>query len=498
VFTAALALYAFSLGVRSDGQLLGNDAMPYASQLVADAPGGMWNAHHLLFHLLVAAIAGIRGLLGGLVDEITVLEAQRLVSAFGGAATVTVLFGFAARRAGLGAGLLLAALFATAYGNWLLSSVGETYTPATALVCLVLVRAAETRLGERRENVPALAGLVLLALLFRQDSVLVLVALPFLLSPRAAFATVVFAGLTSLALYVLAWALSGIDLAFLVWLRGLAGTGIWGHAPRAGDFGLSAGLTATALHYGFVPLRRVLAGRTDELASPQLLSAFATVLALGVALLPTRRLAGPTARVAFGFAAYALARWLFFTWWEPSNVEYHTGTLLPLALLVALVLPAPGAHRSTRPIVALGAAFVLVAAGNFTIAIGPNRVTTNSEYAREAARLAGDGGLVVALEAFAAHALLREPPRLAARFDATRVAVARDAAQLPELRARIDETLGRGANVVLFRAIGIWERLLLAEPSIDLELVAALQEGCASTPCADDRGAIWAVVVRAD
>ena len=210
-----VVLYVGTFGGLDDGMVLGNDAIPYAVQLAGEGEGHGPSPHHLLFHPLAGFVSALlsplaheslslRGPLG------LAMTAQVLVSALGGALaaaaflwSVRRLMGPAATRglAGIGPWALTLTLALSA-GHWLYASVGETYLPAIAAQTALLGLALVTRLelggepGQRR--LVSMALLLLLAVLLRQDSVLVVVAVALLLRPRPALLVIGTAGFCSL------------------------------------------------------------------------------------------------------------------------------------------------------------------------------------------------------------------------------------------------------------------------------------------------------------
>ena len=492
-FATSFALYFASFGVRDDGQLLGNDAMPYAHQLVGGGAQGLFNAHHLLFHPLVSGLAKLLALLPGYEwNELTVLAAQQLLSALGGALAVAMLFRLAARTAGLAAGAWTAAIFACCYGNWLYSAVGETYSPATGLLAVLLVQTVEVRLGWRRLNLAALACWLLLAVSFRQDSVLVIVALPFLLRPLTALFVTGGAGLLALLLYISAWVFADLDLSFMEWLRGLADKGIWGNTPSFESFTFSAGMIAMSIHSGAVHIRRIAAGNLELLALPVVLSGISSAVLLTLSLFRPRALAGEARPIAIGLTMFALTRFVFFAWWQPTNIEYHTGTLLPLALLFAILLP-PTARLARQ--LYLPAAFVLIASSNFLTAFLPNRIQMVAEHSVMAIEEVGPGGLVIALNANQLHAFLREPPEEAELVDAVDIFVRGNLDELPALMKRIDARIAGGQRVILVCERDLWKRMGFPERNINLAVVDELSERYETRELADEDGKLWALVL---
>jgi len=494
LFLASFALYFASFAVRDDGQLLGNDAMPYAHQLVSGQASGLFNAHHLLFHPLALGIAKLLALLPGYeFNELSILAAQQLLSALGGALAVLMVFRLAARCSGLVTGGWIAAIFACSYGNWLYSAVGETYSPATGLIAVLLVQAVEVRLGWRKLNLPVLALWLLLAVSFRQDSVLVVVALPFLLSALPALFVMGAAGLLSLLLYIATWALADLDVSFMEWLRGLADKGIWGQSPTFESFTFSAGMTLMSIHCGAVHIRRIVAGNFDLLLTPLVLSAIGSATLILASLFRPRALVGEARAIAIGLVIFCLTRFIFFAWWQPTNIEYHTGTLLPLALLFALII-SPKSRLARQLYLPL--AFVLIASSNLLTAFLPNRIQTVAEHSAIAVEEAGVGGLLIALNANQYHAFLREPPPDAELVDAVDIFVRQNLAELPALMEKIDAKILSGQRVVLVCERDIWKRMGFPERRINIDVIGELSELYTTRELLDEDGKLWALILE--
>lgn len=174
---ASFALYLASAPVTSDALLLGNDVVPYAVELASGDRAALFDAHHLLFHPLAALLAPLVSLGGRAGPVQAALLAQVLVSALGGALAVAAIARASGALAGARAAWVVGLLFATAIGNWLYASVGETYLPATAALAWLWGDALRARARGGSIGAVRLGALALLACLLRQDSVL---ALPWL------------------------------------------------------------------------------------------------------------------------------------------------------------------------------------------------------------------------------------------------------------------------------------------------------------------------------
>jgi len=473
-------VYAGTFGGLSDGRILGNDAIGYAAELARGAPHA--NPHHLAFHPLASAIHSalspfesptfaLRSPLG------LAMTAQVLLSALGGA--LAALFFFRAARRTLGeargakvAALTLTAALAFSSGHWLYASVGETYLPAIAAETLLLGLALRERL-ERQVPLVALIATLLAAVLLRQDSVLVALPVALLLRPRRAALVLASAGALAIAVYVVAWMGAGTGDGFTVWLRGLANSGLWGAPISLRNLSVGGTLALTTLSYPiWYASQGFLHGDVDR-ATASLLMGLAPwlLLAMGPRLGQLGR-QGKTEgapalerrRALAALLSFALLRFGFFAWWQPGNMEYHTGTLTPLFLALAVWL----GGRPAATLHAAGAwtfAAVLVIAGNVTSLIGPNQASDLDARAQEALEAAGPGGLVLSLDGLGHLALERargthaggtaDLPRI---LNASLVASGTNLDKLPELRAAIAHTLRSGGHVFAARDMILPER----------------------------------------
>lgn len=467
---ALFLIYAGTFSGLSDGRILGNDAIGYAVELARGAPHA--NPHHLAFHPLAA---GIQALLAPLEDANfpersalgIAMTAQVLLSALGGA--LAALFFFRAARRALGEGrganaaaLVLTMALAFSAGHWLYASVGETYLPAIAAETALLGMALRERLGKGggasgSRRLIAMVLVLLLAVLLRQDSVLVVLPVALLLSPRRGALTIAAAGALAIAVYVVTWLGADPGESFFVWLRGLANTGLWGAPVDMRNLAVGGTLALTALSY---PLwyagQGFLRGDVDPATASLLMGLLPWLLLVAGPLFgrkaKSNQIGAGHKRALFALVAFALLRFGFFAWWQPGNMEYHTGTLAPLFLALAVWLGA-STRSKLHATAAWSFAAAAILAGNLTTLIAPNQSTALDENAIEALATAGPGGLVLSLDGLGHLALKRaigtraasEQPQIQ---DASAVASGADLTKLPELRAKIGQTLASGGRIV--------------------------------------------------
>lgn len=481
-------LYLATFAPLDDGLVLGNDVLGYARGLFERGGAPEWNPHHLLYHPLAAlAYAGLR-LVGRPASPEQALLAHQLVSALAGGASVALFARFALARLELASALALSALFALCAGPWLYSAVGESYQPANAALLGLLAASIALRMGWIRAFTGALSAALALACLLRQDSVLVLPALA-ILWPRALWLRCcAIAGSICVACYALGWWLAHSGLDAWTWLRGLSESGAWGRAPDARAFGTSLFLTLNAFRY--------CRPEDWQLA----------LLALGpvlLALLPPRRFEPGLARALLALLLYFALRLVFYSWWQPGNLEYQSGNLVPLFLAAALLLRsgAGGWARWRRPLL-LGCACLALAQGNWTELMQPYRTREIAWRSQQACHMAAADGLVIALDPLQALALLRVVEPACATLDASSFASPHGAdpaieAQRAALIERARAMLAARASVVL-----VWDRSVPARQgwptwSLDDAFLAALLALAPSQRFTDREGQIWAIWLRA-
>lgn len=435
--TAALVgvltvLYAATFGPTSDGQVLGNDAIHYASAVATGDAGGLLLANHLLPHLVARGLFLLGTALGVLTDDHAgALVAQTWISALGGALTVALVAASARRLCGPGAVATFVGLaVATSSGLWLFASVGETYAPAAAAEAWVLfevLRRCGSKAGAVATSDLRLITAIALATLVRQDALLVAIV-PLVVLGRRALVPMLVAGLVSVLGYALCFAATPSGTDALQWLVGVAARPEWnvGADRPAAWF--------AALVHGVLTLDAIAFGvhRTNDLSAMRLLASAAVlvhVVALAVALGQRRRItgdAGPgdaisgdatcgnwtasdalaphsASRFVLGLGAYFALRFVFFAWFQPSNIEYAVGHLIPIALIAGWVW----SRGTGRPrLVPLALALQLAATLCLVVPLRTSDVDADARDALEAC--GANGATVVTLEPFGELALARE------------------------------------------------------------------------------------------
>ena len=483
---ALAAFYLWSVPLASDAQLLGNDAFAYAGGLASGEFARVLDPHHLLHHILAFGVLKLQVAASGGAEPGVAegLLALRLVSAFGGAACAVAVAHYSARLAGRAAGLWLGAGFAFSAGPWLYSAVGETYLPAAAVSAWLFGELLTAANAKRAMPLFRLAAILTLACLLRQDSVLLVPGVLILAGPRLGSRAVGIAGLASLAFYGLAHRFSGSEAGLLDWLQGLANTNLWGEGFSLSRAAVALITQQHALHYGV----RFGSGWTFLSLLTGALLAIAALAAGG----PWRRPGLTQGLLALGVTV--AVRLLFFTWWQPSNTEYHTPTLVPVFLSLALVVGrserAVHARWSTRLGAAAAASLLL---GNGACLMQPLQTQHGQTRARTALEQAGPQGLVLALDPYSRFALeLIAPP--GARIADGALPQARDnqAALIESMTA----TLAQGEPVALLRDVSLFPRLAFPLYPIDNELLAGLGQLEVQTERFEQAGEPWLLVLR--
>jgi hypothetical protein len=406
LWAACAAAWFLMASPTSDAQLVGNDALFYARAVRDGDLAGLLLANHLLPHLVARLVYEPLAALGVVGSDILgALAVQQLVSALSAATAVLLVLGLAERCApSRAAALVSTGLFAASATTLLYGAVGETYLPAAAAEAWVV--AASVALARSGRGTSALTCAMALAVLVRQDALLVAVV-PIVLLGRRALAPLALAGAGAALAFALAHAASPAEAGFLEWLAGLAASASFGaDAPRAS-------LSEAALVHGVLTLDAIAFGvhalRTAPLATaPAVLALVFLVASALLGRVWPRSPAGSAGlaprvrtRCALALGAFLALRLAFFGWWQPSNIEYATGHVAPIVLLVALA-------SGPRSLPAAAAALALLLVANVRSLVVPFAGDGAHRDARAALELAGDGGLVVALDLWAAFAVERE------------------------------------------------------------------------------------------
>jgi hypothetical protein len=478
LFAVTAALHFTTFRPDADGLLLMDDAVQYALWKVEGKKEGLWHPHHLLFHPVAVGVGKVLATFGG--DDLdNAIRGQQVVAALSGGITAVLLFRFFASISSLSVALLLAAICGMSGGVWILAAVGETFVPSIAMTTGLLVVACRALLLGTPARTTTLVLWLLLAALVRQDSVLVIVALPFLITWRRTLVVCGVAGGLSLLAYVLAWQASGAPLSFLDWILRHVTADIpnknWGQSLDLAQSGRALALTAVSLNlYGFfVPWVTA-----------------ASWVGIVIPCVPPRALGAAGRRCVTGLAAYALARFLFFLWWQPRNPEYHVGTLVPLLMIAGVVIRPGARHFTPRVQVPLLVSLLLIAIGG-ALTILPNQASTAAFRARCATGLAGDRGLIVVLDPFQAMAVRRERPR-AKVLDARNVMLVPGAPADP-IRSQIVRFANAEREVVFVRDTAIAHRF---EESWPFDRYPELVGSLPLQGLLDDQGQIWLAWVQ--
>lgn len=343
---AILCLFPQVFPWDSDAAFANIDAMTYGWEMEHGGAAYL-RSHHLLYHATALILIPPLSMLGA---EHPGFMAIRIIAALGLALLVLVL-GWAGgwqRRTML----LLFPLIATRE-VFMATAVGETLLPAATFSVLTLVLAW-------REQVPLLhVGVAfVMACLLRQDSILILPGMLVALRLRTHHAPawpqivrhVALMGTIALALYALAWWVSGTP-SFTGWLLEIA--------QRAGRHWAPADPPAAhLLQLRGMALGAAVAGVQSAWDAPLLNTAIGALFLLLLAGIGWFCGAGrwPRAMILSVLAAVGV-RTAFYLWFEPQNPEWW---ITDLALLAAAVVVKCAARPPRAPYAALGLCVIVV------------------------------------------------------------------------------------------------------------------------------------------
>ena len=214
---------------------------------------------------------------------------------------------------------------------------------------------------------------------------------------------------------------------------------------------------------------------------------------------------GSRAGAALFLASIVLVRIVFFTWWQPSNMEYHTPTLWPLLALAALASPAAGSPGARRAAWSLCVAMLLALGVNGARLMLPNRTFDMDRTAEQALELAGAKGLVLSIDRLQHYAQMRARARLASApggplavcLDASDGAGQAGVHELETLVSEAHSTLARGHQVVVVRDRFLFPRLGLPQLKGAPELMRPLSELGTFRIIEDESGHAYMTVLQA-
>lgn len=333
-------------------------------------------AHHPLFHLLVVAVAKPLQALGvphaGHVGI-------RLLSGAGAAVILLLLAGLSGRtRWRVGAGL---AVLLLATRSWFLEAfTGENVLPAIAAALIALLAALDDRWSLRSVGIATF-----IALLFRQDNLLVVPAILLAVrwrsqgpSWRQLTVWLAVVGGATLGAYLAIWAglsAGGLQEGFLDWMWGigardysLVGRPVLQHAVAYGTSITGVQWPATE------PWTHIWIGA----------GGMCLVLACGAFFRGTAR----WERLAFLALVVAVPRFAFYAWFEPTNTEWTLFTWTLAAVVAARA--ANGTAKTPLPVRRAAALLVLIAGvatwsshGSYTLSFREHHYQSAGEWVKE-------------------------------------------------------------------------------------------------------------------
>ncbi|NJN68750.1 MAG: DUF2723 domain-containing protein, partial [Chloroflexaceae bacterium] len=341
------------------------DALSYVLDVDQKPWPELLHPHHLAYGPLGF---GVRALLERLGWRGSVLVPLQVVNALAGSlgvALFSALVHQVTRRADLA--LCGALLLGGSYAYWYYAVEVEVYTIAALFLvgCLWLMVPGIAANHDRPPSLTIWAALGVvqgIAVLFHQTNVLLggVVVLAILGEPRRAAdrnRTAWFRGSRGLNLaayalpfgvvvggsYLLAGLRAGVTGSwadFLSWTTVYAHTGWWGEAMTRQTWAdLGKGVSETLAQPGGAVIGMLLAA---------------------VLLWSFRRLVAAHGQLALVLGAWLLCYGVFFTWWEPENIEFWIASLPPFVLLLVLALQVSGPpwHRGVWATLVVGAAMV--------------------------------------------------------------------------------------------------------------------------------------------
>lgn len=360
ILAGCLLLYAWD----SDASFALCDPL-YAALHAEEAPWSTVSGHHPLFHVLVnGATAAL--------DAAGVARpghlAVRLVAGLG-AALVVILVASCAGRGRLRLGLLVALPLLVTRGFVMVGATGENGLPAcaAALACLMAAARPGCSLG-------LVSALSVLALLLRQDNLLLLPAVAAVLAwrlpagkrLRPVVATLAGVAVATVAGYLVLWRVGAADSSLAEFLFGLVGAEQTWWAQGSGPDWSHADF-----HLGVLGV--AVAGQQWPATSIQP-HIWLGVGFAGVLILASLLLRGTARHWPFLLACLLVValRFPFFLWFEPGNYEWW---LLPLVLVAACGATLAGGRPATPTVttrrwigggllVALAAAVLALHAGS--------------------------------------------------------------------------------------------------------------------------------------
>jgi hypothetical protein len=309
----------------------------------------------------------------------------------------------------------------------------------------------------------------------------VLVAIvPLVVLGRRALAPLLLAGLASGVGYALCFAATDAGTDAVQWLVGVAAQPEWSASADR------PAVWFAALVHGVLTLDAVAFGvhRTDGLSAARVLASAAILVhlvALAVALGHGRAaVSRSSSRFVLGLGLHLLLRFVFFAWFQPSNIEYAVGHLVPLALIAGWIWSRGSGRPRLVPV-----ALALQLAATLCLVV-PLRTTELGADARRVIDACGAGGAtIVTIEPFGELALARERyrrfgPELATEAERGLYFVDGSGSHAPEVaaavvaRAQAGRAVGRSVLVTLDRRLAIF--LGLGAVEVPTPLVSGLVE----------------------
>lgn len=343
---AALVFVASYLGfpVESDAGYLINDALWNGSGPEL-RPWREISAHHPLFHVAANLLTPVLDACG---VEQPGHHAAKTLSALSGALVIAmIVLAGGARR--WWAGLLVAAPIVATRGFWIEAGTGENVLLGVAGALLATTVALDPNARPRR-----LGAVIVLALLCRQDNVLLVPAWAYALGQRldgptrlrTLSAWLAATGGAALAVFTLTWIAFGKDLAFGDYLTYTASQ----IAPHeSGSWSYSGGFDAVKVNAGALTVLVIGLVTLDPVVNICTGLAFVGLLAAMGLLLRGTRPARPMVTCAL---LVVIVRAPFYLWFEPANFEWWLVPVGVIAWTAATLAAGPSPLPRMRLVVA--------------------------------------------------------------------------------------------------------------------------------------------------
>jgi hypothetical protein len=361
IFIGAAILYALTL-VKAHTY----DALSYTNAVQAGTRNltTLLNPHHLIYNTLGLILYRLSTFLGWKGGALLPLQTLNI---FLGSLGLVLFYILACNMVDRRLAAVITCLLAVAHGYWLYSVEVEVYILSVVFLAATLVVLSHPQANEREAAILA-GGLLGCAMLAHQTNVLFLFVIAVYVwktDLTGKLRWCLYFGITCAFVvvvpYLIAIRLLGLETPsqIIYWLTTYAHLGRWGILRPN-----TLLLAATGLRDALVAASPVFPPVLNLLLLPPLAALFWAA---------SRIKEKATLMCLVWFGVYAL----FFTWWEPVNLEFWIVPLLPLFLLLALVVGRSTGMYSRRGLMGLVVMVPVLAGLNWTINLYPLRFLAN-------------------------------------------------------------------------------------------------------------------------